>query len=132
MKKYQRIFTLIFVCTLIVTLFSCGDDDDSTPIPSELYGTWYGVTGSREVYLTLKSDGTGEFQYSSKAYFRVAEFTYKYEGNTIICDGYIVGEDGAVNKFDQQFRYDAPYVYPIGAYSDHVLKKDFGWYFIRW
>lgn len=38
MKKYQRLFTLIIVCTISFTLFSCGSDNDDTtdnPINNE-------------------------------------------------------------------------------------------------
>lgn len=111
---------------LCFVFVSCSDDSESeyaSSIPSNLYGTWYGSISGRDIYLKLKSDGTGEFQYSSLVYFRVANFTYKYKGNTIDCDGFIVGEDGVMNVFDQQFRYDPPYIYPNGMYSQYQLKK---------
>ena len=56
-------------------------------------------------------------------YFRAAEFTYTVSGSTISCSGVIVGEDGAVNDFNQQFEYHTSYIMPIGAYDDIRLTK---------
>ena len=74
MKKY---FLTLF-CMLTILLFSCSfvscsDDDEATSIvPKELYGTWYASKSNREVTLILKEDGTGEFVYSSLASIALA------------------------------------------------------------
>ena len=122
----------ILVCGLIsATLSSCGGDDDngSDEIPSGVIGTWGGSktlkTGSeRSLTVTFRSDRTGSFQFISNAYYRVAEFTYSMKGSIITCDGFIVGEDGVTNRFDQQFEYRTTYMMPIGnSYSDIKLTK---------
>lgn len=124
MKRIVYLSTIFLALFFSCSFVSCSDDDEATSIvPKELYGTWYASKSNREVTLILKEDGTGEFVYSSLAYYRFAEFTYKYDGNMIICDGLIAGEDGEVNVFEQQFKYVYPCLYPIGMYSEYELKK---------
>lgn len=127
-----KFMTAVMTVVFLLGVTSCGSDDkddQASNIPSNLYGTWSGSvttqkTGSvRSLSVTFNSDNTGSFRYSSRVYYRVAEFSYSMSGNTIKCKGVIVGEDGVINDFNQQFEYHNSYLVPIGAYTDFKLTK---------
>lgn len=128
--------TIYLLLTLLfsVGFISCGDDENGSgnndnEIFETICGTWTGSktvaqTGSvRSISLTLYSNGTGTFIYTSKVYCRVAEFSFSIQGTTIYCKGVIAGEDGVVNEFNQQFEYRTSHIMPVGAYGDIILTK---------
>lgn len=126
MKKLYLLMITILMCG---TICSCSDDDNGGDIPENVFGTWYGeemisaIGSLRTVTLSLYEDRTGQFIYTSKVYYRVAEFSFKMNGNTIICDGVIVGEDGVANPFNQRFQYRESSVVPIDMYNEFTLTK---------
>ncbi len=94
-KKFYYILMTLLVAMLSIGFVACDkDDDESAPIPSNLIGTWYKVSGAYKYSLnfTFYSDGTGE-GYASRANnsgiasYSSFWFTYKYKSNgDIVCD----------------------------------------------
>lgn len=130
--KRVKILTMLLFLLACVNFTACSDDDGEESggnIPESLYGTWYGEvqtqqTGNyRRISLTFNANGTGQFTYSSSAYYRVAEFRFSMSGAVITCNGVIAGEDGVANKFKLQFEYHGSYITPVGAYSEFTLTK---------
>ena len=107
----------------------CSDDHNEDSVPENVLGTWYGevvtsATGNlRTITLSLYKDRTGQFIYTSRVYYRVAEFSFKMNGNTIVCDGVIVNEEGETKSFNQSFQYNVSSITPIGAYGEFTLTK---------
>lgn len=130
--KRVKILTMLLFLLACVNFTACSDDDGEESggnIPENVYGSWRGevytsATGhSRYVYLDLDRDGTGEFTYTSSVYYRNAQFRFSMSGSIITCKGVIAGEDGEINRFNQQFEYYGDCIKPIGAYSEFTLTK---------
>ena len=132
MKKYLLLWaTILMVSIVCVGLVSCGDDDDdSSNVPDNLIGVWYGEskierTGTiMSINVSLNKNGSGTFEYQSSVYYRFASFRYSFSKNTVSCKGVIANQDGDVNEnWTQKFRYDGHTLTPIDNYSNFTLYR---------
>ena len=107
MKKFYSFFTVLISIVVLSTSFSCSssDDDSTSALQSNMYGTWRitsivkdnGTTIDVTTYpgsniisptcATFRSDGT----YSGSGEFGTGSGTYKVSGNTIYT--YVNGEE---------------------------------------
>lgn len=134
MKKTIRMFGLMF-CTILmcVGFTACGDDDDGGSA-ANIVGSWYGtrtyynpVGGTKYQYLsiTFESNGTGSMEYEAPGSFSVAKFTYRVQGNTIVCVGAYANTYGdSASDFTMKIAIEGDRLVPIDKYSNFILTRD--------
>lgn len=116
------------VCSIIFVLFgviACSEyGNASSPVPENLYGTWSDQIGNRYIEFSFNIDDSGTFVYSSRAYYRVAVFTYYMKKGVVYCDGTCVHENGDVeDPWHMELEYSDDRLVPLNSYKEYVLHR---------
>lgn len=122
---------LVLVLGTAITFSSCSkDDDDSSPAPTYLKGTWTATGGSWTYYITF--DGNGNFDYhasTSRGSSSQAKGKYSYNASThiITCEGAsgTVYSDGEIRggEWKAQYRYEESKMQIYNLTSELYFRK---------
>lgn len=122
MKIKYSFLALLSLIMCSMAFVACGSDGDE--IPSNLVGDWYGYSDKRSVYVTFNSNGTGtmEMTWESVTYKEArAVFSYKVNGNEIVCNGTIAEASTTGDALQEEFTttfYLNGSILSGGKYSD--------------
>lgn len=133
----QLLFLLVASITGLLTT-ACSDssdnnNDNDSANHYDLSGTWYGtryyINNSAVKYqyitLSLNSDKTGSMEYEAPESFSAAKFTWKVNGDKLICTGAYANTYGEVSgDYTLECRIENDRLIPLNQYSVFILTKD--------
>ena len=122
MKIRDSFLAILSLIMCSMTFISCGSDGDD--YLENLVGDWHGYSEKRSVYVTFNSNGTGtmEMTWEGATYKEArAVFSYKVNGNEIVCNGTIAEASTTGNALQEEFSttfYLNGTILSGGKYSD--------------